>query len=514
MIPDERLPHGNEPDPSTHPETIDSLTHASAEACIAALQAIGERCLASADPNLATLLRRVCWRLVETSQPPREVPLDLIARIYGQFPPDSPHRGPLLQTLAALPSPQTCAVLAELLAVDPPAHAQVIGPALAVYFQRKDYDPGWLFPRLLDSLEHPAAATGVLDLANFLVRNGRLGQHPASDRTGSLCTLLGVLTQRLLQLESDLQAGTEPTEDSAQRVSEGVALAIAVCNSLDLIRDRKSVDVLLQASQLRHRRLRLAAATSLARLGHEQGERLLIELAAEPLVRIAACHAATEFGVADKIPPCYRTPVAIAEASLVGYLAHPIRFGFPPHSCELRDHRVLHWPGYEDPIDCYQFEFAYDLPQGEFRNLAVAGPAEITFSVDLTLWTRADVYALAAGWLTEHPDIEEWEPAKAPAAARTALTAIVDRWQRENPTCGSCQTWRITRFWERWFWVGTYRPHGGDSAPDTLILDTAGQMASFPSGCSIRPLGPDLAYACHKGRLLLQTFNPLSALQS
>jgi hypothetical protein len=67
-------------------------------------------------------------------------------------------------------------------------------------FQHDDYDPRLLFPRLLGGLVHPAVAAGVLDLANFLTRRHRFGQHPAAGHVQGLASLLGGVVGRLGQL--------------------------------------------------------------------------------------------------------------------------------------------------------------------------------------------------------------------------------------------------------------------------------------------------------------------------
>ena len=75
-------------------------------------------------------------------------------------------------------------------------------------------------------------------------------------------------------------------EHRKRQADEGVSLAVSLCDALALIGDASSTARLREAHEIRHRRLRVEAAAALARLGDEEGEKSLIELAAEPVARL------------------------------------------------------------------------------------------------------------------------------------------------------------------------------------------------------------------------------------
>src|SRR6185312_3349414 len=138
-------------------------------------------------------------------------------------------------------------------------------------------------------------------------------------------------------------------------------------DALALIGDKSAVGKLYQALRVGHRRLRTEAAAALARLGEAQGADELAQLAAEPIARLRVLAYTDELGLKEKIDPQYTTAVARAEAELCVWLAEPTQYGVPPTSCELFDCRRQHWPGFDDPVDCFLFQFQYvvTLDSGE-----------------------------------------------------------------------------------------------------------------------------------------------------
>ena len=128
-------------------------------------------------------------------------------------------------------------------------------------------------------MSHPSVAAPILDLCNYLTREGRVPQHPASTRKHEVLTLLGDLVQRLEKL-----AENEETEPAALRgprtqVDDGVSLIVALCDACALVGDKEAVGKLHQAFELKHRRVRTEAAAALARLGEADGEKSLVALA-------------------------------------------------------------------------------------------------------------------------------------------------------------------------------------------------------------------------------------------
>ncbi|MDA0658852.1 MAG: HEAT repeat domain-containing protein [Planctomycetota bacterium] len=490
-------------------ELIAYIQHASEQECTESLNliSVSDSLELNQTSQLETLVRTVLWRLLKLVQP-EHISIPTILHLYGRLDSNSGVRGTLLWALAKIGTPASCAAFTELLVTDPVSNEQEIGQVLSHFFQNDSYDPQWLFPRLLDAMQHPAAATAVLDLANFLVRTGRVGQHPAKDRLNALRFLLENTTRQLQRLETAEATDELSPRQVAQRVNEGVALAISICNCFSLTLDTAASEALRDASALRHRRLRLAAATALARLGDDNGRTMVVHLAAEPSVRIAACQVAQEMQFEESIPSVYRSPIAFAEARLVNHLSHPIRFGLPPQECEIRDQRVLHWPGYDQPVGCYVFEFTYQFPEFTFRNMAVAGPVELTVSFDLTDWRAVDIYALAAGWQSEHPEMETWDPASVPAYQKEKINDLISKCQRTGDY-KNIQPWRIARFWENWHVIATAEKtlSSGSGAIGTVVVGEEGRPEWFPQTDSARPVEPDMAYACYKGRLLLHAFN-------
>ena len=218
--------------------------------------------------------------------------------------------------------------------------------------------------RLLAALQHLSLAAPVLDLSNYLVRTHRVNRHPGHDRLDELVTLLGNIVQRLSKLEESPGNAGEYLEVIRHQVDEGVALVVALCDALALIGDPRAIGKLYQAMELAHRRIRVEAAAALAKLGETAGASALVALAAEPVVRLRVLHSAQELGLSDQVDPQYTTDTARAEAMVALELAQPTFFGIPPAELQLVDDRTQFWPGYEEPIRCYLFRYAYRFAAG------------------------------------------------------------------------------------------------------------------------------------------------------
>ena len=319
---------------------------------------------------------------------------------------------------------ESLATLAELLVCDPPVDATV---ALAPLFQSKQYDADALFPRLLDGLSCATLAVLVLDLANYVVRESLLEHHPAKSRQAELVRLLGGLVQELERLEQSTPESVSRQID-AQRVAESVSLAVSLCDALALIGTTNAVSQLYQAMELRHRRLRLESAAALYRLGEQQAKQTLIELAAEPIVRLRALAYADELGIGDQIDGVFKTPAAEAEAEVVWWLAQPTQMGIPPTVCDLVDSRTQFWPGYESPVHCFLFRFTYQLGNSRYSNIAIAGPLTHAFAANLCGLPVEDVYAGFAGWDVDHEEIFEVEiDAEAPTGRVSEYLTQIQR---------------------------------------------------------------------------------------
>ena len=141
-----------------------------------------------------------------------------------------------------------------------------MGVIFAPLFHDRDIPFASLFPRLLDTLEHPSVAAATLDLANHLVRAERFPEHPGSKRLGALQSLLRNLNHHMEQLAEHPETAGDNAQQMSHTISESIALLIALCDTLALIGDVSSIALLRQTLDLPHRRLRTEAAAALARL--------------------------------------------------------------------------------------------------------------------------------------------------------------------------------------------------------------------------------------------------------
>ena len=85
-----------------------------------------------------------------------------IANLYADRP-DSPLHDHLPRVLAVMAGPAELALLAELLASNPPSTAEACAVALSPLLRRPRFDAAPLFPRLLDCLANPQVAAAALE---------------------------------------------------------------------------------------------------------------------------------------------------------------------------------------------------------------------------------------------------------------------------------------------------------------------------------------------------------------
>jgi len=194
-----------------------------------------------------------------------------MASLYRHLGASCTARRHLLAMLAASTTSENLARFAELTADDPPSGQTEAALTFVPLFQRRDFDPADLFPRLLDGLAHAGVAAPILDLANHLTRRGIASQHPATDRKEHLATLLGGLVRQLQRLQQPPHVADPATGARRGKVAQSIALTVALCDALALIGDRSAVDKLYQAMELNHRQLQTEAAAALARLGEPAG---------------------------------------------------------------------------------------------------------------------------------------------------------------------------------------------------------------------------------------------------
>ncbi len=448
-----------------------------------------------------------------------------VVTLYQQLDQSSPSRAQLLALLARSNQPRVLGALVELMLAEPPTDGTQIVQALAPLFRRasataglpsSDRDTGGqatrgtlaqaLFPRLLDGLAHPQLAAPVLDLANYLTRQGIEPVHPASSRARQLTALLGDLSQSLARLEESPPEDAASAVELSRRVASQVALAVSLCDALALIGDKGAIGKLNQALALAHRRLRTEAAAALARLGDDDGAAELVKLAEEPVARLRVLAFAGELGLTDRIDPKWQTPQARAEAQLAVWLAEPTQFGIPPQKLELFDQRRMFWPGFTGEVDCFLFRFTYQATiagQGErsLSNIGIAGPLAHAFLADLADLSPDDIYAAYAGWQAEHEEIREFEVARLSKSEKLEAERLTRRLRDAGYTAIEPQ--RMGYFFgdKALVALATREELSGVTVADFR------EIVFFPQRHSRRPLGPREAYNIYKGRKLLKSFN-------
>ena len=457
-----------------------------------------------ADAALAEVCARM-WQFLQTDRSRRGLEQDTVASIvqlYRRLNPQSGARPQLLRTLAAAGDGDSLAAFADLLTSNPPRGEGDPALPFLPLFQQPEYAVEALFPRLLALLDQPAYAAVVLDLANFLARQGRVDEHPAAERVNQLATLLGALVQRLEQIGERPKDFASSPQELTRLVGEGVALVVPLCDALAQIGDDRVTGKLHQALGLPHRRLRTEAAAALARLGDEAGLEALVGMASEPIVRSRVLAYLSELGQLERAAEAHRSPQARAEGDVTAWLAEPAHFGSAPTSLELIDHTRLFWPGYSEQVDCYLFRFEYRLGERSHSGIALAGPVTHVVNVDLQDLPPADIYAVYAGWHAEHEDIREKAADELAPAEAAAWRAV--REQLEAGGYEGVELVKAAQFFEQVHWVAAAR-HGG--RPGVVIV--SGQDAHWhPTAATRRPLGPTEVYYLHKGREILRTFNP------
>lgn len=427
--------------------------------------------------------------------------LEKAARLYRHLGSNNRSRDYLPCLLSVARTPVALATFAKLMAESPPSDARSVMTMFAPLFQAKDYDPSLLFPRLFDGLSHVSVAAVILDLANYVTRQGLVSRHPGTERRDELAALLGGIVGHLGSLESSPPPEGETAQTLGKKVNDGVALAVSLCDALALVGDNSATGKLRQALGLGHRRLRTEAAAALAKLGDETGVEALVGLAAEPVTRLRVLAYAEELGVLDKVSEEYQTAEAKAEAEMTLWLAEPSQIGIPPAKCELVDRRNQHWPGYDDRVECFLFRFTYDLGQIRFSNIGIAGPLTHAFGADLSDLPPNDIYAAFAGWHAKHDEIVEVDVAHLNDVQRSDVARLERRLRDEGYDAIHPLTLGVF-FGDKSLVAEAVR----EGASGVAVVDTE-QTSWFARGANSRPLGTHEACCIYKGRKLLQFFN-------
>lgn len=476
---------------------------------LAELDSLAEQALSEASPGRERLTADDFWSLVleklwrgVTAQdlaenlPPEAV--EHVARLYRRLGPSSRARHQLLHLLAGSGQRRALETFSELMVSDPPGDSHEVLLSFVPLFQHKTYPPESLFPRLLDALHDATLATVVLDLANYLTRSRRLARHPASGRVDRLSSLLSGVVMRLARLEERPDEFAQSPAELNQIVSDSTGLVVALTNALALIGDRRVTGKLHQTLELSHRRIRTEAASALATLGDERGTEVLVEMAAEPVVRLRALSTLDALDQLEKVPEEHRSAEARAEAELAVRLALPTYFGTPPKRLALVDSCRRHWPGYAEAVDCYLFRYEYDFGGRPLEGIGIAGPVVHAFRADLADLAPSDIYAAYAGWATEHEEIREQSAESLTDRERSEWT------ERRGALVGmgyhDPQLVKVGQFFGQRHSIAASRHHGQPG----ILVDDGRKVEWFSSTGAARSVGADEAYFIVKGRKLLR----------
>jgi hypothetical protein len=429
----------------------------------------------------------------------------LLLVTYRKLPAGNDLRPYILRMFASAGDEASLADFAQTMVDDPPAkseHATLALVPLAQQPQEKTFEVESLYPTLLDAVAHRSAATAVLDITNYLARHYKLDPHPATDRVARLAKLVEAVTAELEKLE-------QPQVDPAARetVGESVELAVALCDTLAMAGDQSVVGKLFPLLEIKHRRLQAEAASAVARLGEEQGLDHLAALAEHAVVRTRALAYLDELDAVERVDEEFRSADARAEGELAAWLAEPAQFGFPPQRIELVDRQLMHWPGYDDAVECFLYQYVYPTPQGDLTGIGIAGPAVHSFAVDLHELEPDEMFGAFAGWATEHEDCKEIPTSSLDGPRQVRMQQASSALETLGYT--NIEPVQLGMFFGKELAVFSAIK---DGAEGTVIVDPEEEQDErtrwIAAGLTPRPIGPDVAYKIYIGQLLLQSFNP------
>ncbi len=459
----------------------------------------------------------------------REDPLlapQLLGRLFERLSDaDETSSAHALQMLAAQGDEESIEVLTGILNAAPPRDWQHVALGLSPLWNASEPYLNSFFEQLDLDTVHLSTLSILLDLGGYSLRKGRLAQHPWHGKQQELSRLLATLCTQLESLQREPNKFGSTVEQVQRVLMESVSLSVSLCDALGLLpTSEESVASLSAAMQLSHRRIQVEAAAGLARLGVELGVQRLVRLAEDSVARLRAVRYAEELGIADQIEESLRYPAALAESELVGWLANPEQFGFPPQQIELLDARSLHWPGYEEPRDCYLFKYHYEMPSGPVSNLGIAGPATHAFRADLSPLSVEDAYAAFAGWQAEHDEIYELPMSQLNLAQRREADKLSEVLEH--------QQLRVVEPLALTFLLGELallaqverlgptpsQVEPASESSERVPLNKAGvfgcaisdgsETLFYPKKTSPNPLTPDIVLFLYRGRKLLRSFNP------
>ena len=135
--------------------------------------------LSASDPAILGGILRVIHTVVLQSGPDAIAKIDSerIQKIFESLPSKTTNRHLLLHLLAMIRSDDALCRLVMLLDESPPTVWMEAAQVLSPLMQHTDWSVDSVYPALLDGLQHAALASPLLDLANYLFREGRTEIH-------------------------------------------------------------------------------------------------------------------------------------------------------------------------------------------------------------------------------------------------------------------------------------------------------------------------------------------------
>ncbi|TWT81113.1 hypothetical protein CA13_25600 [Planctomycetes bacterium CA13] len=425
-----------------------------------------------------------------------------IDKLLQCLPSETPNAYLLLHLLAMIRSDVSLSIMVQRLIESPPQKWMEAAQAISPLMQHADWQMGWVFPRLLESLQHPSLAASTLDLANYLVRSRGISPHPAAEKLDMLNMLLGEVSNRLGKFEENPREFGDDVETVQAMLGEAVALAVSLCDTVGLIGDPSSIGKLNQTVDLKHRRVQCEAAGALAKLDDDLGKKRLLELTADPAARLRAIHYADELGLGDSVDEAMRSDTATAEAEMALWLTQPQQMGVPPTAVEVIESRRMLWPSFNDRIDVHLVRFEYSFGDKKYSNVGITGPVVFALSTDVADLPVEDIYAIYAGWHAEHSEIFTVAADQFNVAQKRAM-AIYEK-HLDQLGYEEIKPELLGFFLDEQAGVLTAVRDGTACIVVTDALETIDQ----PTAGRMRPLTPGDAFNLYKGRKMLRTFNP------
>ena len=424
--------------------------------------------------------------------------------IIESLPAKAPNRYLLMQLLAMIRTEDSLHRLVVLLDELPPTKWMEAAQVLSPLMQHDDWPIDAMYPAALDGLQHPALASPLLDLANYLFRQQRVTEHPGADRLPMLNHLLGEVSGRLSMFEENPRAFGDDVDTVQATLGEAVALAVSLCDTVGLIGDETSIGKLNQAIELRHRRVQCEAAGALAKLGEDVGKKCLLELTKDPAARLRAIHYADEIGFGDLVHADDRSDTATAEADMALWLSQPQQMGVPPTLVEVIDSKRLLWPSYVDPIDVFLVRFEYNFGDRTYSNVGMTGPVAFAMSTDVANLPMDDIYAIYAGWHAEHDEIFTVLAEQ----LNEAQKRVIETFEKHLEHLGyrSIKPALLGIFLDEQAGVFT----AVRDATECVVITDGLETIDHPISGRLRPLSGEDLFNLYKGRKMLRSFNSSS----